>query len=77
MADPVLIVNPRDDAEFIAYVDSQLAAGADTVAALQDSLRERYPAAIVRKRELSGEWHVIWYVYREGRWVRPVGAARG
>ena len=74
---PVLIVNPRDDAEFVSFVQRHVDAGADSVAALQQSLRERYPAAVVRKRELSGERDVVWYVYREGRWVRPVGAARG
>jgi len=77
MARPVLMINPRDDAEFVSYVERQVAAGADSISALQDGIRERYPDAVVRKRELSGEWAVVWYVYREGRWVRPVGAARG
>ena len=77
MSGPMLIINPRDDAEFASYVEQRLAAGADSVDALQAELRDRYLAAVVRERGLSGEWDVVWYVYREGRWVRPVGAARG
>ena len=77
MAKPVLMINPRDDGEFVSYVERQLNAGDESTSDLQERLRPRYPAAVVRKRELSGEWAVVWYVYREGRWVRPVGAARG
>jgi hypothetical protein len=76
MPRPVLIVNPRDDAGFDAYIEDQLA-GADSTTALQDRLRERYPSAVVRKREISGERGVVWYVYREGRWIAPGGAVRG
>ena len=32
---------------------------------LEDELRELYPAVRVRRRELSGENGVTWYVYRE------------
>ena len=73
MPRPVLIVNPRDDAEFGAYVEQRLMAGAESIEALQDALRERYPSAAVHRRELSGERGVVWYVYREGRWVPSVG----
>ena len=69
-----LIVNPRDDAEFVAYAHEQLWAGPDSIEAFQSALRRRYPSAVVHRRELSGELGVVWYVYREGRWVRPGGA---
>jgi hypothetical protein len=32
---------------------------------LQDALREVYPTAVVRRRELSGEPMPTWYVFRE------------
>ena len=38
---------------------------------LQDHLRRRWPRALVRPRELAGEQAQIWYVYRDGHWVRP------
>jgi len=37
---------------------------------LQRRLRDRFPRAIVRPRELAGERLEIWYVYRDGRWIR-------
>ena len=77
MPRPVLIINPRDDAEFASYVEERLTAGADSVAALQEAVRDRYASAVVHPRELSGERGVVWYVYREGRWVAPDAAVRG
>jgi len=38
-------------------------------AILQVRLRERYPNAVVRPRELSSESAVVWYVYRDGNWI--------
>ena len=67
---PVLIVNPADDADFAADAHARLEEdGADTPSSLQRSLRERYPRAVVRARELSSEPSQVWYVYREGTWV--------
>ena len=43
-------------------------------AMLQDCLRGRYPRALVRPRELAGEQTQIWYVYRDGHWIRPTAA---
>lgn len=66
---PLLIVNPRSDSAFVELV-AELAA--DTVADptdLQGRLRDRYPNAIVRRRELSSEQTEVWYVYRDGRWT--------
>ena len=74
---PILIVNPRDDVTFRALVDDEIAAGAETVADLQSVLRQRYPRAAVHLREISDESPVVWYVYREGRWIPPGDAAGG
>ena len=74
----VLIVNPRDDEAFGDLVEGFVAAGAETTAALQAALRHAgYTRATVHPREISAEPVVVWYVYREGRWIRPGGAARG
>jgi len=64
-----LVINPRTDDEFVGLV-SREAAAAESAAALQASLRQRYPRAVVRPRELEGERTEVWYVYRDGHW-RP------
>jgi hypothetical protein len=67
---PVLVVNPRTDVSFVAYVREQLDGLDDKdPMALQLRLRERHPAATVHARLLSSEQSVVWYVYREGRWI--------
>ena len=66
---PILIVSPQDDAAFRRLAEDSLAAGADTPRALEAAVRERYPNALVRARELTAEPGVMWYVYREGHWV--------
>jgi hypothetical protein len=73
---PVLIASPSDDEDFRALAEALVAAGANTPSELQLALRSRYPEAVARARDLSGERGVIWYVYREGRWTRP-GTAPG
>jgi hypothetical protein len=70
---PVLILNPRDDVEFTGFAEALLGAGASTAAELQGRLRERYPLANVRPRDLSSEQTAVWYVYREGHWVPSGG----
>jgi hypothetical protein len=65
----VLITNPDHDEAFRSAANAGLD-GALTPAALQAALRDRYPKAVVRARELSTEPMVVWYVYREGRWIR-------
>ena len=75
---PALIINPVTDKEFTAFAE-QCAQGASDPATLQSRLRERYPLAVARSRELAGETAAVWYVYREGRWVPPhrdMGEAR-
>ena len=68
---PTLVLNPPDDEEFGSYAMGLVEGGVVAPEALEDGLRRRYPAAIVRPRELAGERAEIWYVYRDGRWVRP------
>jgi hypothetical protein len=74
---PVVIVNPRDDTAFGDLVDELVGNGAQTTDGLEIGLRHRYPLASVHAREISAERIVVWYVYRDGRWVRPGGVARG
>ena len=70
---PMLLFNPGDDEDFVAYAQAGLANGVTTAAGLQQRLRRRYERAVVRSRGLSGEPHDVWYVYRDGRWVPPGG----
>lgn len=67
---PSLVLNPPDDEEFRSTALALVEDGAATPTALQAGLRRRYPRALVRPRELAGERTAIWYVYRDGRWVR-------
>ena len=66
---PILIVNPRSDAAFVAMVEELVASGTEGAAALEQRLRETYPRAVVRERGLAGEATTTWYVYREGTWI--------
>lgn len=67
---PVLIVNPATDEAFSAHAEYELDVDGHDPKAFQARLRRRYPQAVVRARELSGESTVIWYVYRDGHWTR-------
>jgi hypothetical protein len=64
----VIVANPPGDDAFVALVTAIVDAGIDTPEALQAELRTRYPLAVVRPRELSGEHRRLWYAYRDGRW---------
>jgi hypothetical protein len=66
---PLLVVNPRADRVFVELANRLIDDGAMTTDALEQSLRSRYPNAVVRERVLSDEQTVTWYVYREGRWI--------
>ena len=68
---PTLVLNPPDDEAFRSSADRLVESGFSEPTLLQASLRQRWPRAIVRPRELSGEQAQIWYVYRDGHWVRP------
>ncbi len=65
----VLVVNPADDEAFAGWVRTSAAAADTDPADLQARLRVRYPAAVVRRRDLAGERSEVWYVYRDGRWI--------
>jgi hypothetical protein len=65
---PTLFINPRTDAEFVELVMVETAA-AGSPDELRSRLSTTYPDVIVRERALEGESSVVWYVYRDGRWV--------
>ena len=65
---PALFLNPADDPEFAAAVEQSMGEGI-SAADLQQRLRKVYPRAVVRPRGLANEPFVVWYVYRDGRWV--------
>lgn len=66
---PLLIINPRSDDRFVTEVELLAEDGVIAASDLQRLLRDRYPRALVRERELDGEQRPTWYVYREGTWV--------
>ena len=68
---PTLVLNPPDDEEFRSAAGTVIENGSVGPSLLQDHLRRRWPSALVRPRELAGERAQIWYVYRDGHWVRP------
>ncbi|MEO8252081.1 MAG: hypothetical protein ABI978_04620 [Chloroflexota bacterium] len=67
--EPTLVLNPADDVEFAAYAQALLGSGAASVAELEERLRVVYPLTVVHARALDGERILVWYVYRDGRWV--------
>lgn len=67
---PTLVLNPPDDRDFEAFVTG-LSRDEHRSERLEQGLRTRYPRAIVRPRDLAGERLQVWYVYRDGHWVRP------
>jgi hypothetical protein len=62
---PQLFLNPKWDETFVNRV--QILDGT-TPDSLQVALREYYPKAVVRRRELANE-RESWYVYRDGHWI--------
>ncbi len=67
---PHLVINPADDSVFRDAVGLAASNGADTTEELQAVLRTAFPLAVVRARSLEGETSIVWYVYRDGHWVR-------
>jgi len=55
----------------MGYAEAVVDEAVPTAETLQQRLRERYPLAAVRPRDLSSERTAIWYVYRDGHWVPP------
>jgi hypothetical protein len=75
---PTLILNPRQDARFVAVAEAIVAEGVVSPGRLQERLRQQYPRVVVRPRELTGESFTIWYVYRDGHWITgPEGIREG
>jgi hypothetical protein len=72
----ILVLNPRKDGSFVEFA-TELASRIDDAAQMQKLLRERYPAAVVRPRDLSSETAVVWYVYRDGSWTAGGAATEG
>jgi hypothetical protein len=68
---PTLVLNPLDDEDFRSTAWRLIEGGIVEPDALQERLRQRWPQALVRPRELAGERTQIWYVYRDGHWIRP------
>ena len=68
---PTLVLNPPDDDAFRSMAEGLVHDGVDQPDALQAGLRRTYPHVLVRPRELAGEHAQIWYVYRDGHWIRP------
>jgi hypothetical protein len=66
---PALFLNPADDLAFVGEVDRLMDDGVAEAAELERRLRDSFPSAVVRPRDLSNEPFVVWYVYRDGRWV--------
>lgn len=66
---PTLVLNPPDDDEFRSSAERLVEDGVRDPSELQGQLRDRWPGALVRPRELAGEHAQIWYVYRDGHWV--------
>ncbi len=67
---PVIVANPAGDTEFRAFIESSLLAAGGRAEDLEALLRTRYPQALVRPREIAAERTVVWYVYRDGHWIR-------
>jgi hypothetical protein len=72
---PTLVVNPADDGLFAEFAQIIVEDDTMTIAEFERHLRAVYPRAAVHARLLAAEPGLIWYVYREGRWVDPgIGA---
>ena len=67
---PTVVRNPATDREFEAAIDAILESGVRDPETAQEELRRDYPRAVVRPRELDAERKPVWYVYREGHWIR-------
>ncbi len=71
----IRFLNPRSDEDFLGTVESIIAAGVESPSELETRLRDRYPVAVVRERDLAGEDGAAWYIYRDGHWVPEEGGA--
>ena len=74
---PVVVANPASDTAFRRFIEAILLSGLTRPEELEVVLRTRHPDVIVRPRDLAGEQTPVWYVYRDGHWIRSEGDARG
>lgn len=74
---PTIVANPPGDLRFRARIDAFLMAVPPRARDLEAALRAEYPAAVVRPRALAGERLDVWYVYRDGHWIRGADDAAG
>jgi hypothetical protein len=78
---PVLVTNPVDDREFGAAAEHLLDEGILDLDAFRARLSVAYPDVAAHPREIAAEPTLIWYVYRDGRWVnaasRPSSPVEG
>jgi hypothetical protein len=74
---PTLVLNPPDDEAFRASAEHLVESGIAEPSTLQARLRQQWPLALVRPRELAGEPSQVWYVYRDGHWIRQGPASNG
>jgi hypothetical protein len=68
---PRLVINPSTDADFVALAELIVEGGSTSTDEFERRLRVDYPRAVVRARQLADELILIWYVYRDGRWIPP------
>ncbi len=66
---PTIIRNPANDQAFQLAIEEILAGGVTDPEVAQERLRERYPRAVIRPRDLESELMPVWYAYREGHWT--------
>jgi hypothetical protein len=66
---PILATFPTSDPAFRDAAAACLERFAGPPESFQALLRRRYPRAVVRPRDLSGEVMSVWYVYRDGVWT--------
>jgi len=66
---PMLMINPTTDDSFERSAKQAVDETDGDIEAAQRRLRYRYPRAVIRARDISGEPIAVWYVYREGLWV--------
>ena len=58
---PTLITNPASDTGFRLAVERAAQSSEGDIEATGERLRQAYPKAVVRARDLSGETVVVWY----------------
>ena len=67
LAPPLRIVTiPSTDDTFARTAAEAVDVAKGSPRTFETTLRRHYPAAIVRRRDISDEYETVWYVYRDG-----------